>query len=122
MNVIHENFPKSKRHQDAVYYAINQLKDYPLTSYIEAIYLYGSCARGEEKWDSDVDLCIVLKESVKTAPKYSPLMHTMKGILSDDKIDSVEVDAKIFIGDEWKTSKTLFCENLRKDGKIIWQR
>ena len=48
-------------------------------------------------------------------------MHTMKGILSDDKIDSVEVDAKIFIGDEWKTSKTLFCENLRKDGKIIWQ-
>lgn len=121
MNIIRENFPKSKRHQDAIYYAINQLKDYPLAPYIEAIYLYGSCARGEEKWSSDVDLCIILKESVKTVHKYSPLMHTMKGILSDDKIDSVEVDAKIFIGDEWKTSKTLFCENLRKDGKMIWQ-
>ena len=121
MNIIRENFPKSKRHQDAVYYAISKLKDYPLAPYIETIYLYGSCARGEEKWNSDVDLCIILKESVKMVPKYSPLMHTMKGILSDDKIDSVEVDAKIFIGDEWKTSKTLFCENLRKDGKIIWQ-
>ena len=46
MNIIRENFPKSKRHKDAVYYAINQLKDYPLAPYIKEIYLYGSCARG----------------------------------------------------------------------------
>ena len=121
MDIIRENFPKSKRHRDAVSYAINQLNDYPLASYIKEIYLYGSCARGEERFDSDVDLCIILKESVKTVPRYSPLMHTMKGILSDDKPGSVEVDAKIFIGSEWEASKTLFCENLRKDGKIICQ-
>lgn len=121
MGIIYENFPKSKRHRDAIIYALQQLKSFELSPYIEKVYLYGSCARGEEKWSSDVDLCIILKESVKTVSKYSPLMHTMKGILSDDKIDSVEVDTKIFIGDEWKTSKTLFCENLRKDGKIIWQ-
>lgn len=121
MGIIYENFPKSKRHRDAIIYALQQLKSFELSPYIEKVYLYGSCARQEERWDSDIDLCIILKESVKDIPRYSPLMHIMKGILSDEDIDSVEVDAKIFIGDEWKTSKTLFCENLRKDGKIIWQ-
>lgn len=121
MHIIYDNFPKSKRHYDAACYAIEQLKNNVLSPYIEKVLLFGSCARGEETWSSDVDLCIILNKSVKTLPKYSVLMHMMKGILSDADLSSVEVDTKIFIGNDWETSDMLFCKNVKKDGKLLWE-
>lgn len=31
---------------------------------VEEIYLFGSCARGEAKWNSDVDIAIVTEERI----------------------------------------------------------
>lgn len=42
---------KSKRHYLALQYALDQIKKSGLSQFIEKIYLYGSCARGEEEWD-----------------------------------------------------------------------
>lgn len=47
---------KFKKHQRALDYALLQIKESPIFPYVKNIIVYGSCARGEEKWDSDLDL------------------------------------------------------------------
>lgn len=47
---------RSKRQRDAAEYALRTIQSSCIRPYIKTIYLYGSCARGEEKYSSDVDL------------------------------------------------------------------
>ena len=55
----------TRRHLDALDYAINKIKKSPLLVYINDLILYGSCARGEEKFGSDVDLLLCLNEEAR---------------------------------------------------------
>lgn len=48
--IIHSN-----RQQKVLDYALDQIQSSTLMPYINAIYLYGSCARRQEHWDSDVE-------------------------------------------------------------------
>ena len=59
-----EKVIKSERHQAALEYALEQIKNSPLRPYVQATFLYGSCSRGEEKYSSDVDLLLVLNENL----------------------------------------------------------
>ena len=47
---------KSQRQRNAAEYALKVIQSSCIKPYIQSIYLYGSCARGEEKYSSDVDL------------------------------------------------------------------
>ena len=47
---------------------------------IKTIYLYGSCARGEEKYSSDVDLFLELMEKNSLA-----MYKVARGILDNDE-------------------------------------
>ena len=47
---------KSQRQRTAAEYALKVIQSSCIKPYIQSIYLYGSCARGEEKYSSDVDL------------------------------------------------------------------
>ena len=51
---------RSKRQRDAAEYALRTIQSSCIRPYIKTIYLYGSCARGEEKYSSDVDLFLEL--------------------------------------------------------------
>ena len=57
----------SSRHQRAIDYALYQSKHSALEKYITNIFLYGSCARNEAKWSSDVDLCAEAVKNCRTA-------------------------------------------------------
>lgn len=111
----------SERHKKAIEYAVNQIQDSPISPYVKGLILFGSCARREESWNSDVDLCLVLLPEVKEMVGFSRKIHELKGIISSDELDSVEVDLKIVVGDDWERSSTAFFENIRKDGIILWQ-
>ena len=41
---------RSKRQRDAAEYALRTIQSSCIRPYIKTIYLYGSCARGEEKY------------------------------------------------------------------------
>ena len=43
---------RSKRQRDAAEYALRTIQSSCIRPYIKTIYLYGSCARGEEKYSS----------------------------------------------------------------------
>lgn len=118
------NFKKteiSAKQKKAITFALKTIQKSELLPYIDKVILYGSCARGSEKWNSDVDLCIILKQESKQLPDLSTKIHLLKGTVSSDQIDAAEADAKFFIGNEWGLNQSAFCKNIRKDGKIIWQ-
>ena len=52
----------SDRHQKALEYALEYLNHSVFKQYINNVILYGSCARGEENYRSDVDLLIEFDE------------------------------------------------------------
>lgn len=111
----------SDRHKKAIIYAMKQIQCSELAEYVEKIILYGSCARGTENWNSDVDLCVILKPDCESIPDFSHKIHMLKGEISSGELYDAEADVKFFIGDEWEKSQSSFCENIRKDGKILWQ-
>lgn len=111
---------QSKRHQEALDYALATIKKSPIYPYITALYLYGSCARGEEKWNSDIDLFIVLDETYKQHKELQTDLLLLKASVSTDGLYDVETDLRTVIGDNWLHADTLFYKNIRKDGILLW--
>ena len=86
----------------------------------KALYLYGSCARGEEKYSSDVDLFLELSESFRSRPELKKYLYLLKSEVSSEELDDAETDLKIVVGDDWKRNKMLYYTNVRKEGIQIW--
>lgn len=113
--------PISPRHKQAITYAVNQIMESNLCPYVDDVILYGSCSRESARWDSDVDICLVLNPDVRKQEDYRRSIHWLKGGISEPNADSAEVDLKILIGDEWEKNQTLFYRNLRRDGISLWR-
>ena len=94
---------RSKRQRNAAEYALRTIQSSCIRPYIKTIYLYGSCARGEEKYSSDVDLFLELSESFRSRPelKKVSLSSKIRSILMRN-LDDAETDLKIVVGDDWK--------------------
>lgn len=88
---MYENLSKriSDRHLEAMKIAINMLSKKPYVDYIEAIYLFGSCARGEQKYHSDVDLLVQCREDV-----LPETIRSMSIAVMPEKLDLPEVELK----------------------------
>lgn len=122
-----ENISKiiqSPEHLAAAQYAIHLLKQSILLPFVDDVILYGSCARGEEQENSDVDLFVVFSNSVLQAPNYNELkraMRYLRGNATQEEIDNpVEVDIHIVIGNEWTSSPEWYHQNIRKEGISVW--
>ena len=73
---------RSKRQRNAAEYALRAIQSSCIKPYIKTIYLYGSCARGEEKYSSDVDLFL-------GTVRVIPLPARAKKISLSSKIRSI---------------------------------
>lgn len=113
--------PLSERHKKAIIYAMKQIQNSELAQYVEKIILFGSCARRTENWNSDVDLCVILDSECEGVIGLSGKIHRLKGEISSGELYDVEADVKFFVGNEWENNQSVFCRNLRKDGRILWQ-
>ena len=69
---------RSKRQRNAAEYALRAIQSSCIKPYIKTIYLYGSCARGEEKYSSDVDLFLELSESFRSRPELKKISLSSK--------------------------------------------
>lgn len=119
--VVTKGRPLSERHQRALTYAIEMIKKSEFADYVTAVYLFGSCARGEAKWASDIDLLLELSQDARSIPNFSINIHKLKGTISEDDLDSVETVLCVMIGDEWRDSPMLFFRDIRRDGISVWQ-
>jgi len=101
-------------HAKSLAYAIRALK--PYKPYIKAIYLYGSCARCEQKSSSDVDLFLFM--TAETSPE---IMREIRANLSPGDTSLPEVDVHFSTNEEFSGCKT-FNNNLKKEAKLIWEK
>ena len=91
-----------------------------LAPYVRELYLYGSVARGEETWESDIDLFLVLDEPEGGRKELKKEILNLKGSISGDEMDDPEVDLKVVFGDAWKSSGQMYYQNVAKEGKRLW--
>lgn len=102
-----------QRHEQSLLHALDILKQECYKKYIRAIYLYGSCARGEQKYHSDVDL--FLDDDVPD------------GVVREMRSEVVphytlpEVELKTSKSDEFSSSYH-FNKNIERDGRLLWER
>lgn len=100
-------------------YALCRLAGSALSPYINKVYLYGSCAREEQTYKSDVDLLVEFSEDIDPV-KHGPAIIRLKGTISPSSLEFPEVDMHVVIGDGWRNSKELYYQNVRKEGIEIW--
>jgi predicted nucleotidyltransferase len=97
-------------------YALNVLKQDKFKKHIKAIYLYGSCARGDQTVRSDVDLFIKVFEDTPQKTLLSMRKEVMSGDLS-----LPEVELKFSRNDNFSSSEQ-FNQNIEREGKLLWER
>jgi predicted nucleotidyltransferase len=97
--------------------AIDILCSDTYVSYIDEIYLYGSCSRGNQRYDSDVDLLVQYNESYTDA-----IGRQMRVAVLPEDSTLPDVELKFVQGDHWKTAIDPFSQNLRKDSILLWKR
>lgn len=110
----------SDRHKKSLEYAISIIESSSLFHFCDKLYLFGSCAKNNASWESDIDLFLVLKDDIKNYPKLKREIIYLKSNVTTDDFHDPESDLKIAIGKEWETDSSLFYENIRKDGILLW--
>ncbi len=111
---------KKGRHEKALAYAVEVLRNSPLAQYVKELYLYGSYARGDYKYSSDIDLFLVLEDEAREY--HSEIMKLKSEVTDAEDFEGVDVDLKVTFGDTWKESNQFYHKNIRRDGKNIWER
>lgn len=106
----------NNRHKESLEYALDVLFSDTYKQFIKSIYLYGSCARREQRYNSDVDLFIFttkdINRSVLRSLRYDVIPEN--GKLPDVQLNYSDTDEF--------SSDRLFNSNLNREAKLIWVR
>ncbi|MFI3238602.1 MAG: nucleotidyltransferase domain-containing protein [Lachnospiraceae bacterium] len=81
---------------------------------LDCILLFGSCARGELRLTSDIDLLIITKH---------PLNRHFKGELSsllEIELDGVKTDAIFYTQEQYEHSIRIFTTQIKKEGILLY--
>ena len=103
------------RHEQSLKYAINVLtKDY--WEYVHCIYLYGSYARKDHKYNSDVDLFVCVSEN--TTARVAA--HMRSDVVPDDyNLPIVEL---MISKSGLRNPSPQFMRNLERDAILLWKK
>lgn len=115
---------KSERHQRTLHKYISSVLSNEFVKYINKIYLYGSCARNEQTFYSDIDLFIVLKESIND-DEFWKVKSVLSGecmLCVSDAANDVDIDIHYTKNSEWYSANDFFYEQIRKDCILLWER
>ena len=110
----------SERSRRAIEYAVREIRASAVAPYVSKLYLYGSCAREEQTYRSDVDLMLELKPTFDISALRDEII-LLKSRVNPPQSDMPEIDLKVVVGDEWKDEDTLYFENIKKEGRDIWR-
>ncbi|MCC2253392.1 nucleotidyltransferase domain-containing protein [Ruminococcus sp. CLA-AA-H200] len=106
----------SLRSNEAIQYALNTIAKSEIAPFVKAVYLYGSCARQEQSYGSDVDLLVELTPTYEIKSDH---VVQLKSQLNKN-IELPDIEVKIVIGNDWLRDQGLFYKNIRKDGVKVW--
>lgn len=106
----YENLPE--RFAKKIEHDISYLLDAGIPD-LKKIYLFGSCARGEVRSSSDVDLMVLTEHRIKDREKAANIRWTL-----DEEIQGVTTDI-VFMHEEQDRERTVFGNVLNRDKKLI---
>ena len=112
---------KKKRSALSLKKACVLIENSMLEPFVERLILYGSTARGEQTYNSDIDLLLVLTKT-KELQKYKKYIYMLKSELTSMDQDLPDVDLNIVIGNDWEKNEDLYYQDIRKDGIDIWKK
>ena len=105
-----------KRSHCAIQYALRQIKKSPVA--VTKLILFGSCARRQQAFSSDVDLLLEVSENIPE--DFRTELVKLRSMVTPVDADAPEVDLRIFIGNAWEKNPMLYYKNIRRDGIDIW--
>lgn len=91
----------------------NYLSEAPSGLGIIEFGVFGSVARGQSRWNSDLDVLVITSGNLKSARWYCT--HERCSERTDIAVDIVITDK------EWSTAAPLFRRNLERDYVPIWR-
>ena len=109
-----ENNNILNRHEKSLKYALDILKD-KYKEYVDSIYLYGSYARKDHKYSSDVDLFICVREQTSAR-----VIANMRSDVVNDDYTLPEVELMISKSG-LKSPSNCFDKNLKKEAILLWE-
>lgn len=112
--------PLSLRHKKAIKRAYQVIRESAIAPYVEKLYVYGSCARQEATWESDVDLFLVISSNIGDSIQTRDELLRLKSQVTSCILDEPEVDLKFVIGNDWENNNQLYYQNIRKEGIQLW--
>lgn len=81
---------------------------------IQEIILFGSCARSESRYESDIDLLVIVEKMPVTKD-----ILLIKAKLNEQI--PIDVDLKIVSAEIFLKNDDFFLNNIKRDGVILWQ-
>lgn len=106
---------RDSRHLKSLEYALNSIFNCTSCSIISEIYLYGSFARGDYKYDSDIDILLKCYNDLSK----ENVLNIRRSINIED-YTLPEIDLK-FMKEDTSISKH-FLRNIEKECVLIWKR
>ncbi len=94
---------------------LSYLLKYNINS-LEQIILFGSCARGEMRLTSDLDLLIITS---------TPLSRMEKGEIHsvlEEPIDEVHTDIVFYTHEQFQSSNRLIVQQIKKEGVLLYEK
>lgn len=112
---------QTEKTNKAIQYALRKIEESEVAPYVTRILLYGSCARGEQTPQSDVDLFLELSSEFPKEKLRKQIILLKSDIMPLDAW-MPEIDLKITVGNNWEASKDIYYKNVRRDGLVIWEK
>ena len=107
---VYENLPL--RFQKKIEYDLQYVTNAGILG-LKYIYLFGSCARGEVRSTSDIDLMILTENRITDRTLTSDIRWTL-----DDPVDGVRTDV-VFTSEGADASSRVFKKEVDRDKKLI---
>ena len=83
---------------------------------LDAVYLYGSYARGDNRDGSDLDVLVVLNDFQRRAAE----VRRISNLIGDISLDFEITVSPLFMREsEWKADKSPLLRNVKKEGVAI---
>lgn len=107
------------RTQRSLNHALSVLRSSDIAKCIKHVYMYGSCARQEQTYGSDVDLFVELDANTDRDHYHSELIR-LRGDVSPVINNLPDVDLHFTYGEDWKKDGQIYHENIKKEGIDVW--